>query len=53
MVTILVGKDETPFTLHRTQLVRNSLYFREGLALDQEEDNDDETPARLPKIEAE
>jgi hypothetical protein len=49
MVTVLVGKDETPFALHRTPLFRKSSYFRKGLASDQ--DADDMKPAKLPEIE--
>jgi hypothetical protein len=52
MVTILVGKDETPFVLHRATLFRKSSYFRKGLSLDQDQGDDDEMkPARLPEIE--
>lgn len=49
MVTVLAGKDETPFVLHRTPLFRKSSYFRKGLASDQ--DADDMKPANLPEIE--
>ena len=51
MVTILVGKDETPFILHQTPLIHKSPAFWADLAAETEED-DDEEPVRLLGIEA-
>ena len=52
MMTVLVDKDETPFVLHRTPLLRKSSYFRRGLSPDQVNgDDDDMKPLRLPEIE--
>jgi hypothetical protein len=51
MVTILVGKDETPFILHQTPLIHKSPVFWADLAAETEED-DDEDPVRLLGIEA-
>jgi hypothetical protein len=51
MVTIVVGKDETPFILHQTPLIRKSPIFWADLASETEED-DDEEPVRLLGIEA-
>lgn len=51
-MTILAGKDETPFILHKTPLVRKSPIFWADLSSGPGEDNVDETPVRLPDIEA-
>jgi hypothetical protein len=53
MVTVLVGKDETPFVLHRAPLFRKSSFFRKGLSSNNAgEVNDDLKPAKVPAIEA-
>jgi hypothetical protein len=51
-VIILAGKDETPFILHKTPLARKSPIFWADLASDPGGENVDETPVRLPDIEA-
>lgn len=51
MVTILVGKDKTPFTLHQTPLIRKSPILWADLASEPEGD-DDEEPVCLLDIEA-
>ena len=51
MVTILVGKDKTPFTLHQTPLIRKSPIFWADLASEPEGD-DDKEPVWLLGIEA-
>ena len=41
MVTILVGKDKTPFILHQTPLIRKSPVFWADLASETEDDNEE------------
>jgi hypothetical protein len=51
-VTILVGKDETPFILNRTWLICNACGVWAILASRLEEKNGEEMLVRLPELEA-